>query len=254
MNPLVSIIMPAKNAGKTIQESIRSVVAQTIADWELIVVDDQSVDDTYNLAINWHRDDARIRVLSFKDNCLGAAGARNHAIGHSQGRYLALLDSDDLWMPEKLALQIGHMRTTNSVLSYTGYRFFRNATGGERQYIKEIRPRETISYSQLLAGNPICCSTVMMLRSALSLAPFPYVERKEDYALWLNLSRSGVKLCGMNNVLTDYRIDANSVSANKFTMAILQWKVYRQFVGLPLHEAVYNFALYAAAGIRKHVF
>ena len=247
IRPLVSVIMPAHNAEDTIAAAIRSVQAQTVRDWELLVLDDCSADDTFAAAQRLAEEDARICPLKNGEN-LGAAKTRSRGLEIARGEWIAFLDSDDLWRPAKLEKQLALADQTGAKLLYTSYCLFSEETGLRRDYLVPART----DYASMLRENVIGCSTAMVRRSALEGRRFPEGVYHEDYALWLSLLRGGCTAAGCTEVLADWRVSENARSFDKRAAAKHRWDILRRVEQLPLAEAVPAFAAYALRGLKKH--
>jgi teichuronic acid biosynthesis glycosyltransferase TuaG len=265
--PLVSVVMPAFNAGSTIADSIRSVLAQTYPHWELIVIDDGSEDDTCAV-VSRFLSDRRIQLLRGPGGG-GPAGARNIGLDSAAGSMVAFLDSDDQWLPEKTERQLSFMARTGASLSYTAY-WRVEADGRTRNGLVQVP--SSLSYESLLETNSIGCLTAMYDCRAFRDARMPDVSRStegtwlrrvlggrighEDYAFWLALMRSTRArepgfACGINEPLALYRLSGGSLSSNKLRAAAFQWLVYRRVERLPLALALKSFTKYAVHGLRK---
>lgn len=205
MNSLVSIVMPTYNSEKTIVDSINSVINQTYKNWELLVVDDISTDKTVDIVKSFALKDSRIKlyILNIKG---GASIARNVAIDKSKGRYISFLDSDDMWLPEKLSSQIKFMEENNYVLTYSNY--ISKSKVGE----KIIKSPKSINYIRMCISNPIGCLTVIYDCYAVGKIQIPKIEKRNDYALWLIILKKGYKGFLFDEVLGIYR-DHNGVSS-----------------------------------------
>lgn len=243
----VSIVMPAYNNAAFIGEAAASVQSQTHANWELIVVDDASQDGTEAVARDLARGDARIRLLRLPQNS-GSAAARNAGLRQCTGRYIAFLDADDLWMPQKLERQFASLRDRKCGFSFTAYRKLTARGQGA-----VIGAPASISWRDMLKGNRIGCSTVLLdtnfVRQPLS---FPTgLGRQEDYALWLALLRAGGEACGINEPLVLYRVHPSSKSARKLASVAAQWRVYREFEQLSPLRAAWYLGHYAVRGVLK---
>jgi teichuronic acid biosynthesis glycosyltransferase TuaG len=245
--PLVSVITPAFNAAEYIRETIRSVQAQTLPDWELIVADDLSTDDTSEIVSSSAARDARIRLLRVRNNG-GPAAARNLALRHAGGRFVALLDSDDLWLPEKLESQLEFMHKRQSAFSFTKYRFMSEDGGLVSKPIK-VTPR--VTYSQLVKYCSIGLLTVLIDTQKTGPLSFPEC-RAEDYVLWLSLLKRGMVADGFDRDLARYRIVPKSLSRNKLRAARWVWSIYRDIEQLKLPQAMRCFAQYAISSSFKN--
>lgn len=222
-NELVSIIMPAYNAEKYIEEAIESVIEQTYETWELIVVDDASTDGTAAIAQECATKDSRINLIRLVKNG-GVANARNVAIENAKGRFLAFLDSDDLWLSEKLERQLSFMREKNCAFSFHSYRHFSEKEVSN----KLVSIPEVMCYEDALCGNYIGCLTVCLDRTKLKPFTMPR-ERHEDYITWLNILKdNGICAYGLQEGLARYRIgNGGTVSSNKLKSAWWTWLVIR---------------------------
>lgn len=245
LNHLVSIVMPAFNSAEYIGESINSVLAQTYQNWELWVIDDCSSDDTANIVKGFT--DKRINYLKQLTNS-GVAATRNLGIKMSKGRFLAFLDSDDLWLPDKLEKQIAFMNRKKCGFSYTEYRQFVNKSDVAG---KLIRTRDSVDYKTLLMGNDIGCLTVIIDRwqyPEIIMPPY----RHEDYLTWLEVLSSGGEAYSLHEDLARYRKSDKSLSSNKWESMRWTWNVYRKYRRLSILKSVYCMAHYMINGLRKH--
>ena len=242
--PLVSVVTPAWNAAATLPATLASVLAQTRPDWELLVADDGSTDASPAIAAAWAARDPRIRPLPGPRQ--GPAAARNRAIRAARGRFLAFLDADDCWRPEKLARQLAFMEREKSAFSFTAYRRV-DAAGRD---LGTVRAPAAVGYAGLLKGNVIGCLTAVVDTARFGKVEMPPLPLRQDYALWLALLRQGGEAHGLNEVLADYRVVPGSLSASKFRAARGTWAVLRA-EGLPLPRALWCFGHYAAASLAR---
>lgn len=245
LDKLISVIMPAFNSAGYICESINSVLAQTYPNWELWVIDDCSVDNTANVVKNFT--DKRIHYVRQPRNS-GVAAARNLGIKISRGRFLAFLDSDDVWLPEKLEKQIDFMYRKKCGFSYTEYRQFVNHSSVAG---KLIRTRDSVDYDTLLMGNDIACLTVIVDRWQYpDIVMPPY--RHEDYLAWLEILSNGGSAYSLHEDLARYRKSDKSLSSNKWKSMQWTWNVYRKYQKLSVFKSGYCMAHYVINGLRKH--
>jgi teichuronic acid biosynthesis glycosyltransferase TuaG len=251
MSDLVSVIIPAHNAVPFLERTLRSVLAQTHRRLEILVVNDGSTDGTLSVAREIATADSRLRVIDLRANG-GPAQARNAAIEACTGRFIAFLDSDDLWMPDKLARQLSAMRSTNAVLSYTACR----TIDEQDRNGAVIGVPASVTYAQLLQTNVIVCSSAVYDVAKFGKVSMPNIAKRQDYGLWLNIlkgldnQRSAV--VGIDEPLVLYRLRSQSVSSNKLSAARYQWRVYRDLERLPLWQSAYYFVHYAFNGLVKH--
>ncbi len=246
---LVSVIMPAYNAEDYIEEAIRSVMAQTVTDWELFVLDDGSTDHTCAIVEALEKEDFRVRLLRNEKN-LGAANTRNRGFELSRGRYVALLDSDDAWKPEKLETQIALLEKTGADFTYCSYAIV-DAKGdpAKGDYIVPVE----ISFESLLRENCIGCSTVLLKQEVVEKHRFTPNFFHEDYVLWLQLLQAGLRGVGCTQVLASWRYIATSRSFDKKNAAKNRWRIYRDYLKLPLWKSAWAFCGYALAGLKKYL-
>lgn len=247
-SPLVTILMPAYQAAAYIDEAIASVAAQTFPDWELLVLDDASSDATAEIAQRWAERDARICLLRNEKN-LGAAATRNRGLTRARGRFIALLDSDDFWLPQKLQKQLDLAASTGAEMVYCSYAMHDET--GARRYADFLVPPET-DFHAMLAKNVMSCSTVLLRAEALDGRGFPTEVYHEDYALWMQLLREEKRACGVPEVLAVYRIRRGSRSSDKCASAANRWRIYRRTLRLSLPKAAAAFVRYALAGLKKY--
>lgn len=248
---LVSVITPTYNSETYIQETIESVLQQTYPNWEMVIVDDGSSDQTIAIIEEYQKEDDRIRLIALEKN-QGAAVARNTAIENAQGRYIAFLDSDDRWLPEKLERQLTFMQEHDYAFTYTGYKRVQVNDEGHR-IEKDVKMPEAATYKQLLKSCVIGCLTVMLDRKKIPNIRMANIRSRQDYALWLNLTRRGYTAYGLQEVLAAYRVRSNSISSNKVRMAKQNWVVYRQVEELSLLKSLWYFAHYVFLKVKAYL-
>ena len=221
---MVSIVMPAYNAAKTIRSSIESIQAQTFQDWELIVIDDGSKDCTADILREMVATDGRIRFLQNEKNS-GASYTRNRAVALATGEWIAFLDSDDMWRHDKLEKQVALADLhPDMVVSYTASSFI-DDEGNSYGYIMPAIERMT--YKQLLRKNLMSCSSVMIRASVMKSIRMPNDQMHEDYYVWLTVVKECGVAYGINEPLLIYRLCANSKSSNRFKSAKMLYNSYR---------------------------
>jgi teichuronic acid biosynthesis glycosyltransferase TuaG len=242
---MVSIIMPSYNSAATIVNSIKSVQQQSYPHWELLITDDGSTDNTVELVRKFASEDPRISIEVNPVNS-GAGFSRNQSINRSKGKYIAFLDADDLWLPNKLTTQVSYMENTGALFTYTAYQKFSNAgLGGV------IMPPTRVTHSQLLYGCVIGCLTAMFNAEALGRQTMPLIRKRQDMGLWLKLLKICGEAHGIPEVLAHYRTDSG-MSKNKINAAGYQWRFYRDVVGLNVFKSVWYFGWYAFNGFIKY--
>lgn len=245
---LVSIIMPAYNAEKYISESIESVLAQTYKNWELIIVDDCSRDSTRQIINGYMQKDSRVKFIFLKQNS-GAAVARNVAIENAKGRYIAFLDSDDLWKKEKLKKQLDFMQKGSYAFSFTSYQYLKQT---DNEKLRVINIPKSLTYEQSLKNTIIGCLTVIVDRKKTGDFRMPLVRAGQDHLTWWMLMKRGFKAYGLQENLAEYRRVEGSISHNRFKAINRHWKLYREYEKLSLLKSTYCFICYALHAIKKH--
>jgi len=248
VNCEVSIITASYNSKQFIKDTIESVLAQTYTDWEMIIVDDCSTDDSVQYIEELIQHEPRIRLIVLKEN-QGAAVSRNRATQEAKGRYIAFLDSDDMWMPQKLEKQVAFMQQHDIALSYTGYYSISEEEG---KIIKEISVPSRIDYHELLKQNIIGCLTAMYNSQKLGKILMPDLRKRQDYALWLKILKQIPYAMGIKEPLAYYRVRKSSLSANKIRSSLYNWKMYRKVEKLPLYKAIYYFGWYTYRILKKY--
>jgi teichuronic acid biosynthesis glycosyltransferase TuaG len=248
--PEVTIIMPAHDASGYLVQAVSSVQKQSYPDWELVIVDDGSSDDTLEIALQLSIQDPRIRVLSSSKR-LGAGGARNVALDHAHGRYVAFLDSDDLWQCEKLRKQLHFLKESGGRVTFGDY--LRITADGRP--INRVRAPASTDYHQMLRSNFIGHLTGIYERRFLADHRFDRGGNEDHYFWLVALQRLGQPALSTPSVepLASYRVRFNSLSGNKFLSARWQWETYRRRLGYGrLQSAIFmgNYALY---GVRKRL-
>ena len=217
--------MPAYNCVDYIAESIRSVQNQSYRNWELIVADDNSTDGTVDTVRSIAADDNRIHLLETDIN-LGPAAARNRAINSAQGDYIAFLDSDDIWFPDKLSRQISFMEQTGYDFTYTAYEKINERS--EKMGIVVSAPKSVNYSSMLYRGDPIGNLTVVYDATKLGKFYVPDIKKRNDFALWLKMMHDCKRAYGLNEVLASYRVRAGSISSTrKSELLKYYWELYR---------------------------
>lgn len=246
-NNLVSIITPAYKAAGYVGETIKSVLNQDYMAWEMIIVDDCSSDNTLEVLQCWEEKDSRIKVISANENG-GPAAARNIAIESAKGRWIAFLDSDDVWMAGKLSKQLVFHQEKDAVISYTRGRRFQEDVSNSGHL---IAAPEEIRYAELLGNTAIITSTVLVDRNKSGDFKMKNAYY-DDFVCWLDLLRSGGRAVGLQDDLLRYRVLPGSVSRNKLKSAKEVWKTYREIEKLGLVASIRHFCSYAFHGFLKY--
>ena len=229
-----SIITPIYNAEDFLEETLQSILDQTYSDWESILINDNSTDKSLEIAKKFAQLDSRFKIIN-KSESGGAAKARNTGIQEARGRFISFLDSDDVWVPVKLAEQIRFMKERDIAFSYSSYQFLTE----QGQVTGSVKVPVSISYNQLLRGNVIACLTVTYDTAKLGKVFMPDILKRQDFGLWLEITRRGVRGYGIQKILAKYRLRTGSISHAKFNTMLYTWALYRSIEKLPLYLCVY---------------
>ena len=231
---LVSIIMPTYNCAKFIGKTIESVIAQTYENWELIIVDDCSKDNTEEVVSKYK--DNRIKYHRLENNS-GAAVARTEAMKKARGSYMSFLDSDDLWKKDKLEKQLEFMNKNNYNFTCTEYEQI-DEEGNKLN--KVIKVKKRADYNRILLDCPVGNSTVMYNVEKLGKFEVPNIRKRNDDALWLQILKEEKYIYGMPDILMEYRIRSNSISSNKLSLVKYHWQLYREIEHLSVFRSVFH--------------
>lgn len=244
MKPLVSVVIPAYNSEKTISRTLASVLCQTMKQFEIIVVDDGSTDHTYDVVKKISAVEPSIRLYQNTKNS-GVAETRNIGCQYACGKYIAFLDSDDLWDKYKLETQLKHMESTKCDISYTSY-YIMYANCKKYYSVPSV-----VSYNDMLKENVLGCSTVMLRSELMKKYSFESSYFHEDYALWLTLLRDGYKASGIDDALTFYQLGGRS--NNKLKAARHRWIIYHYHEKLSPSKSLYYLLCYLFTSIKKRL-
>lgn len=232
---LVSIIMPTYNCGRFISETVDTVLAQTYTNWELVIVDDCSKDDTKEVLEKFLSDE-RIKYYKLETNS-GAAVARTTAMKLATGNYMAFLDSDDLWKQDKLEKQLKFMKENDYNFTCTAYEQI-DEDGNKLN--KVIKTKKKANYNRILLDCPVGNSTVMYNVDKLGKFEVPNIRKRNDDALWLQILKKEKNIYGMEDILMEYRIRSNSISSNKLDLIKYHWKLYREIEHLSIIRSAFH--------------
>ena len=246
---MVSIITPSWNCASFLEETIKSIQAQTYSNWELLFQDDCSTDDTREKVLRMAAKDPRIKYACNPQNS-GAAITRNNAIRRAQGRWVAFLDSDDVWSPNKLERQIAFMQAHGYAFTITGYDTIDEAGSSVNRV---IHVPSKLTYRQYLRNTIIGCLTVVIDRQQTGDFRMPEIKSSHDMALWCLIMRRGFDVYGLDEVLAHYRLVSTSNTAKKWKAAKDVWRVYREWEHLSIPYAAWNFCGYAINAVLKRL-
>lgn len=245
--PLVSVIMPAYNAAQFIEEAIASVQTQKVQNWELLVIDDCSTDETCEVVERIAASDSRVKLLINEKN-MGAAGSRNRGLDVFCGRYVALLDSDDYWYPQMLEKMIARAEETGADIVYCSYELV------DEKGIKvcnDFLVPDTTTFRESIVRSVITCSTVLFTGKLAKKNRFPMNMYHEDIAMWFQILRDGGTARGVPDVLAAYRQRSDSKTANKLKSAGRRWIIYRKHLKMPIIDCVVTMVRYGYYGLKK---
>ncbi|MGB5315481.1 MAG: glycosyltransferase family 2 protein [Robiginitalea sp.] len=231
---MVSVITAVYNSENTLKECLDSVLAQTFTDWEHILVDDCSKDDSIAVLREYSNRDPRFCVIQLSEN-RGAGIARNTAIESARGQYIAFLDCDDIWFPQKLEKQVDYMQKNDYPFTFTSY-IHMDESGRFRD--KTVIAPEKVSYKSALFKNPIGCLTAMYDTQFYGKQYMPDIRKRQDYALWLKLLKRS-NAYGIQECLAAYRVQKKSVSSNKLSLIKYEWLIYRKEEKLGFFQSIF---------------
>ena len=247
--PLVSIITPVYNAERFLSDTIKSVQNQTYKNWEMLLVDDCSKDNSAQIIKEFQKYDDRIKYIKLEKNS-GASVSRNTGIKNAKGRFIAFVDSDDIWKPEKLEVQVKYMLENNLGFTFTSYRYMKE--DGELTN-KVAKAPSKINYNGLLKNTIIGCSTVVIDTDIVEYFEMPLVRRGQDTATWLQILRKEKYAYGIDKDLVYYRLVGESLSSNKIIALKRTWNTYRNVEKLGLIKSSYVFCFYVFNAIKKRI-
>ena len=237
--------MPAYNAEKYVHNAIESVLAQTDISLELLLINDGSTDNTLR-ELNKYESYANVTIIDNETN-LGVAESRNKGIALAKGRYIAFLDTDDWWTPDKLKKQIELIEAKQCVLTYTARELF-DDNGTSTGNI--IPVREEISYEELVKHNIINCSSVLMLADVAREFYMEHDDSHEDYLMWLKVLKKYKIAYGINEPLLKYRLSIGGKSRNKLKSAVMNYRVHRYLGTNPVKSFYYMSSQLMQAGLK----
>lgn len=231
--PLVTVVVPSYNSEAFIKKTLESVRLQSFENFECIVIDDCSKDSTVIIVENFIKLDSRFKLHRLDKNTGGPSIPRNIGGDLAVGRYLAFLDSDDVWHKDKLRVQIGIMEHSSAKISCTGY----SITDIKGRALGTISPQVCITFQDLLIKNEIGLSTAVVSSDIFKKFRFLSLGH-EDYAYWLEVTSSGYTVLGVNQILCEHLRRPNSVSSNKFVVVFYYWKILRQVLNFNLLKSI----------------
>lgn len=232
---LVSIITPSYNCSQFIGETIESIQAQTYQNWELLITDDCSSDNSREVINDYVSRDSRIKLLKLDKNS-GAGVARNNSIKEAKGRFIAFCDSDDRWYPEKLEKQLAFMEANDCVLSYSSY----DVCDEEGRICGYVKCRKSLNKAKILQDNGIGCLSAIYNADKIGKYYMPKIRKRQDWCLWISIINDHKKALGIQEPLALYRDRSCSISSNKIEMLKYNYRVYREVLK---YDPMSSFAL-----------
>ena len=249
-NDLISVITPVYNAGKYLERTLQSIFNQTEGNFEIVLVDDCSKDNSAQIIADFQKTHPEI-VYHRQEKNMGAAAARNTALELASGRYVAFLDSDDIWKPEKTAKQMALMREKDAAFSFTAIEMMDE----EDQLTKPKRPvKAEVDYRFLLHNTMIPTSGVIVDRVKLGDFRMPSRRSGQDYATWLQLLRDGTIAYGIDEALVRYRVSSNSLSSNKFKSIRQVWEIQTHDEKISKPAAAFHVLCFTLNALKKYLF
>lgn len=244
---LISVITPTYNCAKFIEYTIESVRAQSYKQWEMIIVDDCSTDNTKKIVDKFIKEDNRIKYFCLENNS-GAAIARTKAMELAKGEYMAFLDSDDIWSEDKLKKQLIFMKQNGFSFTCTAYEQIDEDGNSLNKIIQTVSKAD---YNRVLLDCPVGNSTVMYNVEKMGKFEVPNIRKRNDDALWLQMLKKEKYIYGMNSVLMKYRIRQNSISSNKFKVIKYHWILYRDIEHLSIARSIFHIMYWCVIKLLK---
>ena len=245
---LVSVIIPYFNDESNISLSVNSVLNQKYKNTEIIIIDDENSKNSKKILNTLRKKSKKIKIITNKVN-MGVAKSRNKGIKFSKGKLIAFIDSDDLWHQNKLSEQISLINKNKIDVCYTNYSVMDN-----NKILYKTRPPKSLVYSEFLKECPISCSSVILKKEVLRGIKFRDLKTKEDYMLWLDLSKQGLKFFGLDKYFTFYRVRSGSLSGKHFVKLYSAFKIYFNYLNYNLiYSLGYTLRLYMHAIKKKYI-
>ena len=233
---MISVIMPYFKKSKYIEETVESILNQTLRDFEILIINDELSDESFQILEKISKTDDRIKILNNKKN-IGAGPSRNFAIDFSNGKYIAFCDCDDLWKPNKLLRQFQNMEKYNQEFSFTDYEIIND----NNLKVDFREAKNNLNFTKLRKSCDIGLSTVMLRKSLFNDKEFRFgeIKTKEDFVLWLILAKNGVNLSALNECLVSWRKSTNSLSSSTIQKLIDGFRVYKNYLHYGYFKSFY---------------
>ena len=233
---VISVIMPYFKKSKYIEETVESILNQTLRDFEILIINDELSDESFQILDKISKTDDRIKILNNKKN-IGAGPSRNFAIDFSNGKYIAFCDCDDLWKPNKLSRQFQNMEKYNQEFSFTDYEIINE----DNLKVNFREAKNNLNFTKLRNSCDIGLSSVMLRKSLFDNKEFRFgeIKTKEDFVLWLILAKNGVILSALNECLVSWRKSSNSLSSSTIQKLIDGFRVYKNYLHYGYFKSFY---------------
>jgi teichuronic acid biosynthesis glycosyltransferase TuaG len=246
---LVSIITPTYNSGLYIANTIEAILMQTYTNWELLITDDCSTDNSCEIIEIYKQKDSRIKLFRLNKNS-GAAIVRNNSIQNAKGKYIAFCDSDDIWYKDKLEKQLCFMQKNNYAFTFSSYSLI---DSNSKDLNKIIHAVKSIDYNQYLKNTIIGCLTVVIDKELVGDFRMPVIKSGQDMGLWLLIMKKGIIAYGLDENLASYRVGIKSLSSNKLSKLKHVWKVYNEIEGFSITKSLYLLCFYVINALKKRL-
>ena len=243
--PLISVVIPTYNSGQFIRKTLQSVINQTYGNWEILITDDCSQDNTVQVVREIMQNEKRIKLFEQREN-QGPARARNIGIKHARGKYIAFLDADDSWLSEKLQIQTRFMEEQGLGISFTDYYLLNEHSDSKKKFQSLL---SEVNYTDIVRFNYIACSTVMYNQDSLGKHFMPDIRNRQDWGLWIKLIKIAGTAVRISQPLTNYLLREDSISSNKLNLVKYHWYIYRRFLRFSLLKSL----LYLSRNIFMHL-
>ncbi|KZZ62401.1 hypothetical protein A3763_08085 [Oleiphilus sp. HI0128] len=244
---MVSIVTPMYNSREFIDETIQSVFDQTYSNWEMLLVDDCSKDGSFDYIREKYKGESRITVIQNQVNS-GAGVSRNNALEISKGRYIAFLDSDDIWEKDKLKVQIEFMQEHSAPISHTSFSFM-DEQGEDSRGAVDVSP--LVDLPKHLSKTEMGMSTCMVDTKLVGTFRLSEVRARQDFLLWVSLLAKGHSSYGLSRYLTKYRIRKGQISANKLVVVPKTFLLYMRISHIPVPMRFIYFLRYVFNAFAK---
>lgn len=249
MNNLVSVVTPVFNSEKYIAHTFQSLLNQSYPNWEWVLVDDCSSDNSVRIIEGFIQQDSRVRLLQNLEN-LGSGLTRNKAIEFAKGVFIAFLDSDDIWHPKKLEIQLNFMLERNISFSHTSYGYI-DEHGNQIKSTFHVSDHP-VTYKHLLKRTEISCLTAVYNCKEIGKFYMSDHRRKQDYSLWLAILKSGVESYPIDMELAYYRQTPNSATSNKFKLILKHYLFLKSTQKLNVIQTIYYTCFWAMNGFVRY--